>query len=89
MFNVPLFIGEYWIDPNEGDIKDAILVKCDLAQRLTCLLPRPAVSPHISRQGEGEFWLSDLQTDFSVGMTTINSPIKYFLIHTYPVPYFS
>lgn len=43
--------GEYWIDPNEGDIKDAILVYCDAATNSTCVHAKPADSGEMSWTG--------------------------------------
>ena len=40
--------GEYWIDPNSGTPKDAILVYCDMDTKATCITPKPAISDEVS-----------------------------------------
>lgn len=53
--------GDYWIDPNEGDRKDAILVHCDVAKRATCVRSQPLRSNNIQYVGdEKEIWLSEV-----------------------------
>ena len=43
-----LFLGEYWIDPNSGTPKDAILVYCDMDTKSTCITPKPTISDEVS-----------------------------------------
>lgn len=53
--------GEYWVDPNAGDPKDAILVHCDMEQQATCVQPKPDLSEeftHITE--ERETWFSEI-----------------------------
>jgi len=53
--------GNYWIDPNDGDIRDAILVYCDMEKRASCVVPQPMKSNEISYKGkEAEVWLSEI-----------------------------
>lgn len=53
--------GEYWIDPNEGDKNDAILVYCDMTKRATCVKSQPQRSNNINYVGEEkEMWLSEV-----------------------------
>lgn len=55
------FQGDYWIDPNEGDIRDAILVRCDAEKRSTCIFASPTRTREISHVGnEIEVWLNDI-----------------------------
>lgn len=42
MSSVFIFQGDYWIDPNQGDAKDAILAYCDMHERTTCIYPKPS-----------------------------------------------
>jgi len=55
-------LGEYWIDPNEGDYRDAVLVRCDMITKSTCIIPQP---DHIgpfdfdNRHIQPETWLSE------------------------------
>lgn len=61
------YLGEYWVDPNEGDVKDAILVKCDFESNATCVLPSPSKTSEIDYTGrEQEVWLSEIDPDFKV-----------------------
>lgn len=53
--------GNYWVDPNDGDIRDAILVYCDLKKRATCVVPAPIKSEQINYIGkESEIWMSEI-----------------------------
>lgn len=53
--------GDYWIDPNEGDRKDAILVFCDMSKKATCIRSQPVRSNNIEYVGEErEIWLSEV-----------------------------
>lgn len=53
--------GQYWIDPNDGDIRDAILVYCDMDRRASCIMPSPVRSNEISYTGaEHEMWLGEI-----------------------------
>lgn len=53
--------GEYWIDPNDGDKNDAILVYCDMPKRATCVKAQPQRSKNIQYVGdEKEIWLSEV-----------------------------
>jgi collagen type II alpha len=59
--------GNYWIDPNDGDIRDAILVYCDLKKRATCVMPQPARSNEITYNGdENEAWISDIDNGMKI-----------------------
>lgn len=70
MYNVT--IGEYWIDPNEGDVRDAILVHCDAEKRATCILPSPARSPEITHiTDQQETWLSEIDGGMKVALHCI------------------
>ena len=40
MLVIPLCLGDYWIDPNEGSHDDAILVHCNATNYETCIYPR-------------------------------------------------
>lgn len=61
------FLGEYWIDPNGGDINDAILVYCDMPTGGSCVYPKPMESDVIQYSGgETEAWLSEMEEGFTV-----------------------
>lgn len=53
--------GEYWVDPNSGDPKDAILVHCDRDTSATCVQPKPTTSSETFYEtAEREVWFSDI-----------------------------
>lgn len=59
-----MFLGEYWIDPNEGDVRDAVLVKCDAIMKSTCVIPQPNHIGPIdfgNRHPQPEIWLSEIE----------------------------
>jgi len=65
-----VFTGEYWVDPNDGDIRDAILVYCDMDKRATCIYPSPAKSPQIAHaKPHSVIWLS--QSDRAMKVTQL------------------
>lgn len=60
--------GEYWIDPNEGDSRDAILVYCDMERKASCVLPRPEKTPVVAHFGkEHEIWIGEVKGGMKVG----------------------
>lgn len=59
--------GDYWIDPNEGDKTDAILVYCDMQKRATCVRSQPQRSSNIQYVGdEKEIWLSEVHNGMKI-----------------------
>ncbi len=61
--------GQYWIDPNEGDIRDAILVYCDLEsdKKASCVVPQPRRSGYITYQGnDNDIWLGEMDGGMKV-----------------------
>merc|ERR1711997_4626 len=60
----------YWIDPNSGTPKDAILVYCDMDTKATCITPKPAISDEVSHvTEERETWFSDIPTNGGFAFT--------------------
>jgi collagen type II alpha len=54
--------GEYWIDPNGADPKDAILVYCDMQTKASCVQPKPEISDVVSvESSDRELWFSDIE----------------------------
>ena len=49
------------MDPNEGDVKDAIVVHCDMESKATCVLAKPEMSKEFTyqRRARGIVWLGD------------------------------
>lgn len=59
--------GNYWIDPNEGDVRDAILVYCDMNKKASCVLPQPHKTSIVTHpRGEQEIWLSEMKKGIKV-----------------------
>ena len=55
--------GDYWVDPNAGDPKDAILVHCDMDRPTpaTCIQPKPDMSDETTVEtSERETWFSEI-----------------------------
>ena len=64
-----IFIGQYWIDPNGGDMNDAILVHCDMETGSSCVYPKPMQSRDIVYKGKDrEVWLSEMEEGFTVSL---------------------
>jgi len=56
--------GDYWIDPNGMDSKDAIMVHCDMDTGSTCVQPKPAMSEEITiMTSDPEAWVGELDTN--------------------------
>lgn len=65
--------GDYWVDPNEGDVRDAILVYCNMANKATCLYPQPNRTPEITYVGEElEIWVAEVEGGMKVSIITIH-----------------
>jgi hypothetical protein len=59
--------GDYWVDPNEGDVRDAILVHCNMVKKATCLYPQPNRTPEITYVGEDqEIWVAEVEGGMKV-----------------------
>ncbi|TGZ53900.1 Collagen alpha-2(I) chain [Temnothorax longispinosus] len=70
--------GEYWIDPNEGDIRDAILVYCDAEKRATCILPNPSRSPEMTHiTDQQETWLSEIDGSMKITYKADSNQISF------------
>merc|ERR1712223_1921230 len=62
--------GEYWIDPNSGNPKDAILVYCDMDKLATCIYAKPTTSNEVSHiTQEREVWFTDIPTNGGFSFT--------------------
>lgn len=70
--------GDYWIDPNEGDRKDAILVYCDMPKQATCVRSQPQRSNNIEYVGEeSEIWLSDVHNGMKITYKAESNQISH------------
>lgn len=60
--------GLYWIDPNEGNARDAVQVECRMAVGASCLLPSPNQVPkkayYFGRNKHA--WLSELEDGYQI-----------------------
>lgn len=54
--------GVYYIDPNEGDVSDAIQAFCNMETKETCIYPSPASfkRQHRPSAKSGYSWLSEM-----------------------------
>nr|CAD7260945.1 unnamed protein product [Timema shepardi] len=70
--------GEYWVDPNEGDVRDAILVACDMEKKMTCLLPSPIRTPEIKYIGEEpELWVGEMEGGMKISYKADSNQIGF------------
>jgi len=54
--------GDYWIDPNGNDVKDAIMVTCNMETGATCIHPKPAKSQQITiMSDEPDMWVGEME----------------------------
>ncbi|XP_065221020.1 collagen alpha-1(II) chain-like isoform X2 [Planococcus citri] len=59
--------GDYWINPSEGDIRNAILVHCDIEKHMTCIYPRNIRSKNFDiSSAKSEVWLGSNNSDFKI-----------------------
>lgn len=71
--------GQYWIDPNEGDTKDAILVECDMKRGASCIVPQQRRSSKIRNSAidaEG-VWLGESRDGFKMHYKAHSNQITY------------
>jgi len=71
--------GEYWIDPNGMDSKDAILVHCDLDTGASCIQPKPVMSHEISiNSDDNDAWVGELDTNaFDINYKADSNQINF------------
>lgn len=71
--------GQYWIDPNEGDVNDALLVHCDSVKRASCLYPSPMRTSEIKYVGpvDEQIWLGDMKGGIQISYKANSSQIGF------------
>lgn len=70
--------GNYWVDPNDGDIRDAILVYCDLKKRATCVMPQPTRSKEITYKGtESDPWMGEMEDGFKINYKADSNQVGF------------
>lgn len=70
--------GDYWIDPNGGDKRDAVLVHCDFERKMTCVNSSPQRSQSIRYTGdEKEIWLSDASGGMKLTYKADNNQLHF------------
>lgn len=79
--------GNYWIDPNEGDERDAILVYCDMEKKASCVLPQPNKTPIITHaRSHQEIWLSEMKKGMKITYKAHSNQITFLqLLSTHTV----
>merc|ERR1719249_418424 len=54
--------GTYWIDPNGNDVKDAIMVECNMETGASCIHAKPTTSQEITiLSKEPDMWVGDIK----------------------------
>lgn len=70
--------GHYWIDPNEGDARDSILVYCDAERKASCILPQPLRTKELHYDGdEQEVWLGELKDGMKISYKADSNQIGF------------
>lgn len=79
--------GNYWIDPNEGDERDAIYVYCNMESKASCVLPQPNKTPIISHhRTPQEIWLSEMKNGMKITYKADSNQIRFLqLLSTHTV----
>lgn len=73
--------GQYWVDPNEGDKRDAILVYCDMEKQATCVTPQPNRSKNINYIGdEKEIWLGEVENGMKMTYKADSNQLSFLQI---------
>lgn len=74
-----LSLFQYWIDPNSGNPKDAILVYCDMKTMSTCINPKPTTSNEVTFHTEDrEVWFSEIpDTGFGFNYKADSNQISF------------
>lgn len=67
-FITAISLGEYWIDPNGGDSRDAIAVYCNMQTKATCVYPKPDKTSEMNPESKSsdERWFSEFDGGFQV-----------------------
>lgn len=75
--------GEYWIDPNEGSPRDAILVYCDYELKASCILPKPKETPIVTQKMHNEeMWLGDMAEGVKIYYKIDSHQLGFLQLHT-------
>ena len=76
--------GDYWIDPNGMDAKDAIMAYCDMQTGATCIQPKPAVSHEITIMSDDkEAWVGELDTNaFDINYKADSNQLNYLQLES-------
>ena len=74
------------MEPNEGDVKDAIVVHCDMETKATCVLAKPEMSQEFIYQCRTRciVWLGDeIRRGYEVGGTSLDHLTIFFPLLTW------
>jgi collagen type II alpha len=71
--------GDYYIDPNGNDARDAIMVYCNMDTGASCIKPRPDTSQDITIvSDEAEMWVGDIEDNgFDINYKADSNQISY------------
>lgn len=77
--------GQYWIDPNEGSARDAILVYCQMEEGETCLLPSPTVYENqrwTKDTRRGQYFMDDINGHKEFTYKVDRGQLKFLQMHS-------
>merc|ERR1719312_1885756 len=71
--------GDYWIDPNGNDVKDAIVVYCNMGTGASCIHPKPAKSQQITiMSDEQDMWVGEMEENgFDINYKADSNQLSY------------
>merc|ERR1712190_11828 len=71
--------GNYWIDPNGMDAKDAIVVYCNMDTGASCIHPKPAKSQQITiMSDEPDMWVGEMEDNgFDINYKADSNQLSY------------
>ena len=71
--------GDYWIDPNGNDVKDAIVVYCNMDTGASCIHPKPAKSQQITiMSDEQDMWVGEMEENgFDINYKADSNQLSY------------
>jgi collagen type II alpha len=71
--------GDYWIDPNGNDAKDAIMVYCNMDTGASCVQAKPATSQQMTIvSDEKEMWVGEIEDNgFDINYKADSNQMNY------------
>merc|ERR1719357_1521482 len=71
--------GTYWIDPNGNNVKDAIMVECNMETGASCIHAKPTTSQEITiLSKEPDMWVGDIEDNgFDINYKADSNQLSY------------